>query len=267
MSQASSLHRTGLRCRSRSSHPRRRLSIVRVEIADESTHCSKLSPGFTSLSRTSQSVVEQLLEEMRRLVHSYRPESQKTGRSISELISGTAFFPGGSDLWRGQQSFGRLPGDFPEEPLMFVGHNFGSIRAHEKAQIRGGGAMSFFWRTLVAYLTRAGFSPEEGFFTNALMGLKPGGAVGDMPTVPGYEDECQQFLVRQIEIVRPAAIAALGHKAGKRVHKAGPSVPFVVLLHPPARELKPFATRESKIAAQAKVLADLRTSIRSARTP
>jgi hypothetical protein len=216
------------------------------------------------MPRTSQSVIQRLLDEMTTIVRSYHPTTRKTGSSIAELICGTAFFPGGAGLWRGDQTFGDLPDYFPERPIMFVAHNFDSIRAHDVAKVKGGEAKSFFWRTLSAYLECAGIDPREGFFTNALMGLKPGSAVGDMPTAAGYEDECRQFLVRQIEIVRPSMIIALGQKAGKRVRAAAAAVPSVVLLHPSARELKPLATRRKVISTQAKVLSDLRTAIRAA---
>jgi hypothetical protein len=219
------------------------------------------------MPRTSQRVIQRLLDEMNTIVRSYHPTTRKTGSSIAELICGTAFFPGGTGLWRGEQPFGELPDYFPEQPIMFVAHNFDSIRAHDEAKVKGGEAKSFFWRTLLAYLECAGIDPNEGFFTNALMGLKPGSAVGDMPTVAGYEDECRQFLVRQIEIVKPFMIIALGQKAGNRVRAAKPAVPSVVLLHPSARELKPLATRQKVISTQARVLSDLRTSIRVADVP
>jgi hypothetical protein len=219
------------------------------------------------VSRPSHSVIQQLLDEMQRLVRSYHPAVGTTGNSIPELIPGTAFFPGGTGLWRGDQPCGALPDDFPEAPVMFVAHNFDSICAHNAAKIRGGEPQSFFWRTLLAYLECAGTDAESCFFTNALMGLKPGSAVGDMPTVPGYEDECNQFLVRQIEIVKPSLIVALGRKAHKRVCRTRASVPSIALLHPSARELKPLATRKNLILAQAKVLSKLRTSIQRTRAP
>ncbi|MEQ1949669.1 MAG: uracil-DNA glycosylase family protein [Bryobacteraceae bacterium] len=207
-------------------------------------------------------MIQQLLDEMKSLVHSYHPSTRQTGGSIAELIPGTAFFPGGTGLWRGDDPFGELPDHFPEHSVMFVAHNFDSIRAHDAAKIKGGEARSFFWQTLLAYLECAGVRPQQAFFTNALMGLKAGSATGDMPTVPGYEDECRQFLVRQIEIVKPSVIVALGQKAGKRVRAARPAAPSVVLLHPSARELKPRVTRQKMIAVQAKALSDLHASVR-----
>jgi len=191
---------------------------------------------------------------MQRLVRDYHPSVGKTGASLAELIGGTAFFPGGSGLWRGSKSFGHLPDLFPEAPVMIIAHNFDSMRAYEKSVRRGGEAQSFFWRILLAYLSAAAIRPDRCFFTNALMGLKPGSAVGSMPAVPGYHDQCQVFLVRQIEIVNPSIIVTLGQKAHSRVTKLRPVCPFVSLLHPSARELKPLPTRCALIDREAKGL-------------
>ena len=82
---------------------------------------------------------------------------------------------------------------------------------------------------------------EECFFSNALMGLKPGSATGPMPSTPAYKDECQVFLNEQIRIVNPSLVVSLGGDASERVRKLKPSVQCVRLLHPSARELSlPF---------------------------
>jgi uracil-DNA glycosylase len=51
------------------------------------------------------------------------------------------------------------------------------------------------------------------------MGLKPGRATGAMPSVPDYKIQCQAFLDRQVEIVKPSAVIALGAKAIKYVSR------------------------------------------------
>jgi uracil-DNA glycosylase len=155
-----------------------------------------------------------------------------------------------------------LPDLFPDAPVMFVAHNFDSISAYEKCKRNGGEAQSFFWRTLLAYLSQASIRPERCFFTNALMGLKPGNAIGPMPAVPGYYDECQAFLKRQIEIVDPSLIVTLGQKARARVTNLQTTVPSVGLLHPSARELKPLTTRCSFIEREAEVLSKAYESAR-----
>lgn len=107
-----------------------------------------------------------------------------------------------------------------------------------------------FWRNLLAYLSHAGLEPDECFFSNALMGLKPGSALGPMPSTPDYEDECQEFLKQQVQIVSPSLIVALGEKAFRRLSKLRLTVPCIRLLHPSARELKPLASRPSQIERQ-----------------
>ncbi len=193
---------------------------------------------------------------MQLLVRSYHPEVRKTGATLSDLVNGTAFFPGGSGLWRGSEHFGKLPKFFPDAPVMFVAHNFDSVSAYEKCLLNGGEPGSFFWRILLSYLCKAGIQPECCFFTNVLMGLKPGSAVGPMPEVPGYLKECQDFLRRQIEIVQPSLIIALGQKASTRLAFLRPTVPFIRVLHPSARQFKPVATRDELTAREAAALSE-----------
>jgi len=206
------------------------------------------------MPRDASHVLEQLLASMQLLVRDYHPAVGKTGLTLGELIGGTAFFPGGSGLWRGTEPYGQLPDFFPETPVMIIAHNFDSMRAHEKSMRRGGEAQSFFWRILLAYLSAAAIRPDQCFFTNALMGLKPGSAVGSMPAVPGYYDQCQAFLSRQIEIVNPSIIVTLGQKAHSRATKLRIVRPLVGLLHPSAREMKPLPLRCALIDREAKAL-------------
>jgi hypothetical protein len=53
-------------------------------------------------------------------------ELVRTGETVDRLIEGTAFFPGGTGLWRGDRYGGPIPEFFPERPVMFLGHNFDS---------------------------------------------------------------------------------------------------------------------------------------------
>ena len=192
-------------------------------------------------------MVQELLDEMDRIVRDYHPDVGRTGKRISELIAGTSMFPGGAGLWRSEFSFGALPEFFPDTPVMFVGHNFDSIAAHDASQQRGGEGNSTFWKILRGYLDVAGLRPDQCFFTNALMGLKPGSAVGPMPTVPGYEEQCRAFLLRQIEIVKPCAVIALGNSAEAQIKKSSPNVVWTRLRHPSARDYIPLATRRELV--------------------
>jgi len=206
--------------------------------------------------RDPREVLQHLLDSMHETVRDYHPTVGRTGRTVDELIQGTAFFPGGSGLWRGNRLRGPLPEVFPDAPVMLVAHNYDSITAHERAKARGGEVDSPFWRDrLIPYLAMAGIDPTDVFFTNVLMGCKPGSAIGDMPAVPGYEEQCLDFLRLQIAIVKPRAIVAFGGKARTRLRKIIPQADSV--MHPSAREFSPLASRAERIGEQAARLAAL----------
>jgi hypothetical protein len=209
-----------------------------------------------NMPRRNVDVVGELLREMSRIVRRYHLDVRRTGFSVDELIAGTAFFPGGTGIWRGEDPRGNLPEFFPECPVMFVAHNFDSVVAHDRAKAAGGEyRSSFFWKVFREYLESSAIKPEDCFFTNALMGLQPKSSMGSMPTVPGYEDECRKFLQRQFEIVKPRAVVALGRKARDRVHAAGSLVPWIDVLHPSAWEFRPQQTRKRRIDEQAAKIA------------
>ena len=147
-----------------------------------------------------------------------------------------------------------MPDLFPDAPVMFVGHNFDSIRAFDKSFDKGGEAGSEFWRRLLAILAGASLSPEKCFFTNALMGLKPGSATGSMPSVQGYREQCALFLLKQIEIVRPRAVVALGVKAESYVSKL--QQPWMKSLHPTDWHFRERITRHQRLNAQGESIAE-----------
>src|SRR5258708_2505879 len=91
------------------------------------------SMAVYGMPRLSSTVVQELLDEMNRLVVDYPVGVERTGESVSALIESTACFPGGTGLWRGDCHGGPLPLYFPQQPVMFVGHNFDSIEAHGRA--------------------------------------------------------------------------------------------------------------------------------------
>ena len=205
------------------------------------------------MPRLSVDVIRQLLGEMERLVVTYPDKVERTGLTLDELIAGTAFFPGGSGLWRGRISGGPLPEQFPEKPVMFVAHNFGNLASLQKAIREKGEAHSAFenlWTNLLEFLRHAGpLAPAESFFTNALMGLKPDDRSGKMPSCEAYEPQCLHFLARQAQIVDPRAVVILGGDAATFWRRAKRLYPFlgailsVEIMHPSARPLnqKPTA--------------------------
>jgi uracil-DNA glycosylase family 4 len=199
----------------------------------------------------SADVIDELLDAMNAIVKDYGI-LPRTGASRDELIAGTACFPGGSGLWRGADAFGPLPDFFPESPIMFVAHNFDSENAYRRSRSRGTELVhAGFWKNLRAYLDGAGVSPERCFFSNVLMGLQPGSAVGRMPASKTFATECRRFLERQIEIVKPGIIATLGAEAKSELAKINCGIEKVNLVHPSAR---PFQLTEAVIKTQAETL-------------
>lgn len=195
--------------------------------------------------RSADDVVSNLLNGPTETVITYHPIVECTPRSIDELIAGTACFPGRSGVWRGQCRGGPLPDNFPHEPVMFLAHNFDCITGFQRSLERKGEVDSRFWCRLLTIVRYAELVPEQCFFSNVLMGLKPGDATGPMPTAPGYRDQCLTFLRLQIDIVRPRAIVALGADAAKLVHRLGR--PYASVHHRSARCFSPLDTREERL--------------------
>ena len=204
------------------------------------------------MPRLSVNVIQQLLNEMGRLVVTYPDKVERTGKTLDELVAGTAFFPGGTGLWRGRMPGGPLPEHFPEKPIMFVAHNFGNLASLQEAIRNRGEAHSTFanlWTNLLCFLEHAKpLTSAECFFTNALMGLKPDGRSGKMPHCEAYESQCLHFLARQAQIVEPRGIVILGDDAKipwRRARRQYPflrAIPSVEIMHPSARPLNQTPT-------------------------
>jgi len=215
------------------------------------------------MSRSSAEVVQQLLDELGRIVTVYPEGVERTGMAVAELIAGTSFFPGGTGLWRGDISGGDMPVVFPEKPIMFVGHNFDSITAHAAAQRNKGEVKTKFWNTLKDFLRCAGLDPSDCFFTNALMGLKPGSATGPMPPRPDHRRQCQHFLLRQIEIVNPRALVTLGGDSEKQrarafeLSRSRPRLSHRAVMHPSTRPFQRRPNDAEWLKAQAALIREL----------
>jgi uracil-DNA glycosylase len=136
-------------------------------------------------------------------------------RPIPKWIAGRAFFPGGAGLFTATRNNPLPP--MPARSVMLVGHNFDSEESYRESLARGEESISGgTWRQLLSVLRDAHVSPEECFFTNAIMGLMPRGV--SVGTSPGFRDHslsarCAQFLQLQIAVVKPRAVVTLGLEA------------------------------------------------------
>jgi uracil-DNA glycosylase len=131
---------------------------------------------------------------------------------ISSRIAGTAFFPGGSGLWNTQPNE-PLPA-MPVGGVMVVGHNFDSEAGFEYAFNHAGENLKGpTWKNLLVFLKQVEIFPERCFFTNAYVGLQSGDhAIGQFPGKrdPEFVSWCQNFLLKQIQLMQPRLILSLG---------------------------------------------------------
>ena len=140
-------------------------------------------------------VIIDLFDDMERSVTDYGPGAIR----IDKRIDGTAFFPGGTGLWRALSPHGPNPPDFPSAPLMVLGHNFDKVAAFSASCRRGIELMEAgTWLILRRYLQAAVIKPEKYFFYEHLRGFTTGqldrgnGLIGSlqkaMPCLPALPD-------------------------------------------------------------------------------
>ncbi|HVA38927.1 MAG TPA: uracil-DNA glycosylase family protein, partial [Candidatus Dormibacteraeota bacterium] len=152
------------------------------------------------------SVLEEIIGALRDALEAFGPYPAGLAGG-PDRVAGTAFFPGGDGVIKP-----RPPDTIPE--ILVVGHDFGSLQYLAECVRRGEERLSQpTWRGLLSRVNAAGIDPMRCLFTNALMGFRSEGRnVGACPALRDreYLSRCQALLLRQIEIVRPRAIIALG---------------------------------------------------------
>jgi hypothetical protein len=112
-------------------------------------------------------------------------------------IEGLAFFPGG----KGTFSNGNTVSD---KDIMILGQdfdcetNFAISKKNKKEDINKNPT----WRNLLAILKEVDISPDNCFFTNAILGVRKGSlGTGKSPAFrdPNFIKDCQNFFLNQIE--------------------------------------------------------------------
>lgn len=141
------------------------------------------------------------------------PEGYPSGVvPVPAPIHGLAFFPGGYGLW-GSTADEPLP-SLPVNGVMVLGHDFHSEKGYAKSFQLGGEPETLpTWRNLLKLLRDVEIKPERCFFTNLYMGLRAGTATtGVFPGAASssFVTHCEQFLLEQIRVQRPALILTLG---------------------------------------------------------
>ncbi len=166
-----------------------------------------------------QHPVDYLLEQLAEFVY-----PQGVAR-VPRRIPGTAFFPGGSGLWR------EIPSDdlppMPIEKVMVLGNYFDTEDGYQKSQEKGDELYTPTWNHLLPLLESAGIQREECFFTNIYMGLSEGDSnTGPSPGAKNreFKRRCESFLSEQIAIPKPRLILTLGRFVPKFIASLSPAL-------------------------------------------
>lgn len=134
---------------------------------------------------------------------------------IQQHLPGLGFFPGGDGLWKAPGQRNRP--SMPAGGIMVLGNNF-QCEANYTALLKTeeeDRQKDATWRGLLSFLTTVHINPAHCFFTNAYMGLvegeDPTRTVRGM-TDPEFLRRCRGFFLRQLAVVQPRLILALGTK-------------------------------------------------------
>lgn len=144
---------------------------------------------------------------------------------IPERIPGTAFFPGGSGLWRGRPGEPLPP--MPIEKVMVLGNYFDSEDGYRRSLQRGDELYTPTWKNLVTLLESVGIRREDCFFTNIYMGLSIGDSnTGPSPGAknPEFRRRCESLLAEQIAAQKPRLILTLGRFVPKFIAALSPGL-------------------------------------------
>ncbi len=131
-------------------------------------------------------------------------------RAIPQPIAGTAFFPGGTGIWK---EVGVRQSRSRRRPIMVLGHDFDSEVAYQRSFEIGDETHGPTWRNLRRLFDETGILMSECFFTNYFMGMRVGNiSTGRSPA--SYSDEfverCGDFLIEQLKLIRPSVLLTLG---------------------------------------------------------
>ena len=202
----------------------------------------------------ASSIVGDLFEQMDRTVTAYGPGVVK----VDKCVNGTAFFPGGTGLWRGLTPMGAIPPRFPQRGVLVLAHNFDSAARLDTFCKNGVEPMGIgTWLMLREYLRLARLGPEDCFFTNIYVGLQPLASRGELKVSDIFREQCRDFFHYQVERTKPSLIAVLGIPARKEFSLSCCKTDHVELDHPSyAAQCGATPKRDSVVARAAAKLSN-----------
>lgn len=123
-------------------------------------------------------------------------------------IPGRGFFPVGMGSYNNEK---RIAG----KEVMILGQDFDCDANYQKTQAAGyeDTQKNATWRNLLSFLKEVDISPDNCFFTNAILGIRKGDiGTGKSPafTDKDFIASCQKFFLYQLEVQKPQMIFALG---------------------------------------------------------
>lgn len=133
-------------------------------------------------------------------------------------LPGQGFFPGGDGLWREDCQLDQVSsGTLQPGGIIFLGNDFGTLNRYRRLQSRGFENPPT-WRHLRKRIRRAGLPENRTFFTNAIMGLRSAKQAKALDkriwqSIPMFAGFCREFLVYQVEVLRPRLLVILGPHA------------------------------------------------------
>jgi uracil-DNA glycosylase len=172
------------------------------------------------------------------------PDQYEKVAPVKKMLTGTAFFPGGSGLWhtppkemlpsalQANYSFfvnSKLP-TMPKKKIMVLGNDFGLKDGYKEVWDNPYENLnsSSTWRNLLELLHCARIKPKNCFFTNAYIGLRiTGKGTGQSPGAadPEFVERCESFFLdKQIMVQKPRLILALGKHSIKFIAGLSPDL-------------------------------------------
>jgi hypothetical protein len=178
-----------------------------------------LSEKDLDAAATNKNLPKRQIELLRLKLSDLEAEARFDGNPYPEPLcpfpwplTGRGFFPAGDGIWRDPdlRSIAAPPAHpFPLSGTMFLGQDFGSISTYPPRNKPYELDNVPTWPFLVRRMKIAGIPGPQGFFTNALLGLRrEGSTIGANSCIrdPRYESMCRDFLSYQIQIQDPILV-------------------------------------------------------------
>lgn len=137
-------------------------------------------------------------------------------KPVDKMIDITAFFPGGKGLWLEEET-DILP------TILVLGKDFSNVEEY-KSMLRSesNDLKCTTWRNLRKLFKEANIDLKNCFYSNVFMGLRVANkSTGDFPWFKdkSFVRRNLEFLLYQIEIIKPKVIITLGRPASEMISK------------------------------------------------